>query len=116
PHTVNVNPLTPPTGATANPAIICPGSSTTLSAQGAGRRSHSPQWFTDEALTQHLSYGQPVVSPTITTTYYVIYNYFCGVSTAVPVTVTVNTLNAYIFDQVDVSCHGGSDGELEIGV
>jgi hypothetical protein len=86
-----------PTEATANPATICAGQSSTLTVHGVGGGTNELiKWYTNNSGSGDVvAVGQfPEVSPAVTTTYYVRYENGapCNHSSAfVPVTVTVNT-------------------------
>jgi predicted outer membrane repeat protein len=91
--TVNTS-STAPTGATGTTSI-CNGSSTTLTVSGGSKGSGATtEWFTGSCGGTPAGTGDAIiVSPTITTTYYVRYNGTCNTTTCATVTVTVNTLS-----------------------
>ena len=65
--TVNVSPIpSVPTNLTASPTTVCKGQSSTL---GANCATGTPVWYFDAALTSAI--GTNVVTPLVTTTYYV---------------------------------------------
>jgi alpha-tubulin suppressor-like RCC1 family protein len=85
---------TAPTGASANPASICSGGTSTLSiAGGSLGTGASWKWYTNSGCTTPAAVDPTSgnVTPTSTTTYYVRAEGTCGSSTAASVTVTVNT-------------------------
>ncbi|MCH8806933.1 MAG: hypothetical protein IH986_12700 [Planctomycetes bacterium] len=92
--TVTVNPLpSVPTGAAATPATICAGGSSTLSA-AVGAGGDVLEWFEGSCGGTPVAGQSPVVSPAVTTDYFVrSVNTTTGcVSACVQVTVTVNSL------------------------
>ncbi|MFH0895943.1 MAG: gliding motility-associated C-terminal domain-containing protein [Bacteroidota bacterium] len=91
---VTVNSLsTVPTSASAAPATICSGASTTLSVSGGSLGSGASwQWYTGGCGTTSVGSGSTlVVTPGSNTTYYVLASGTCNTTTCVSTTVTVNT-------------------------
>lgn len=92
--TVNVTPQpSNPTGASASPAAICNGNSTTLTVNGTLSTGATWVWYTGSCGGTQVGNGTTLnVSPTTSTTYYVrAENGICNSSCA-QVTVTVNPL------------------------
>ena len=93
---VTLNPSSPPAAnATANPAAICVGASTQLTATGGGTYA----WSTGQ------SGAMITVSPTATTTYSVTVNN-AGCAAVANVTVTVNTVTATATANPATACSG----------
>jgi hypothetical protein len=113
--TVN-SPTANPTSATANPTNICAGGSTLLSVNGGPLGTGASwKWYTNSTCTTPVSGSNTgaslTVSPTSVTTYYVRAEGTCNTSTAVNVTVTINT-SSVAATSVSASptsiCPGGS--------
>jgi len=93
---VTLNPSSPPAAnATANPAAICEGESTQLTATGGGTYT----WSTGQ------NSAMITVSPTATTTYSVTVNN-SGCAAVANVTVTVNTVTATATASPATACSG----------
>ncbi|MEI6421680.1 MAG: glycine-rich protein, partial [Lentisphaerota bacterium] len=109
---ITLNPPAAPTGITASPTFICPGSSAALSANTV---IGTIQWY-DAAtggnfLGSTVSGGGLVVSPTATTTYWAQDSAACGFSTRVSVTITSGSLavpTSISATPSSVSCGGAS--------
>jgi len=93
-----------PTGATGTLSIGCGGSTTLTVAGGFLGTGATTQWFTGSCNGNLVGTGNSIlVSPSVTTTYYVRYNGTCNTTTCGSVTVTVgpcsSTVNLKLFIQ-----------------
>ena len=102
-YTVNVNPISTPT---SNGASTTCGSPATINASGIGTIT----WYTNSNLTTSLGTGGSYTTPnlTTTTTYYIQSTNGSCISSATPVTVTVNPLAAPTVNGNSVVCLGNS--------
>jgi hypothetical protein len=102
-YTVNVNPIAAPT---SNGGSTTCGSPATINASGTGTIT----WYTNSNLTTSLGTGGSYTTPnlTTTTTYYIQSTNGSCVSSATPVTVTVNPLAAPTVNGNSVVCIGNS--------
>jgi len=90
--TVNTN-STAPTSASATQTTICSGSSTTLSVNGGSLGTGASwEWYSGSCGGTFVGSGSSlIVSPTTTTTYYVLADGTCNTTTCQSVTITVNS-------------------------
>ncbi len=102
-YTVNINPIAAPT---SNGASTTCGSPSTINAAGTGTIT----WYTNSNLTTSLGTGNSYTTPnlTTTTTYYIQSTNGSCVSSATPVTVTVNPLAAPTVNGNSLVCLGNS--------
>ncbi|MBI2968783.1 MAG: PKD domain-containing protein [Bacteroidetes bacterium] len=86
-------PSTDPASASAAPAVICPAGSSTLSVSGGSLGTGADwQWYSGSCGGGVVGSGvSVVVTPGVTTTYYVRAEGTCNTTACVSVTVTVNT-------------------------
>ncbi|MBI2967456.1 MAG: gliding motility-associated C-terminal domain-containing protein [Bacteroidetes bacterium] len=105
-----------PTGATAVPATLCSGGSTTLTVTGGSLGDGASwTWYTGSCGGTPAGIGSPlIVSPAGTITYYIRAEGTCNTTACVNVTVTVNTTYTASETHVDLLCNGASTGSIDI--
>ena len=108
--TVNILSVNP-TSASASPASICKGSSTTISVVGGSLGTGASwKWYSTNCGTTLAGTGSSItVAPTTTKTYYVRAEGTCNNTTCATVTVTISNPTITI-TKTNVSCNGGNNG------